>query len=96
MTLLNYSSSATGPGTDFLKSTNILINSQGWVTWLTQVRIEAWCDASGLGHWPNDPHMCEIQLGFWIQEKYLLLEASANASGVRNQSNSIENNSGCA
>lgn len=73
-------SSANGPGLGFLKSVSIVVSSEGWVTWITQVHMESWCDSSGLGRWPNDAHICDIELGFGTQEKYIFLDVHINTT----------------
>lgn len=50
--------------------------------WVAQAHIETWCDASGLGQWPNDEHTCEIQIGFWTQQNYLFIQPYENGSLV--------------
>lgn len=54
---------------DPMKNTPVLVYSSGWVAWVPQATVKAFCDVTTpVGSYPHDPHICNITFGSWTYD----------------------------
>ncbi|XP_067001752.2 acetylcholine receptor subunit beta-like 2 isoform X2 [Anabrus simplex] len=75
---------AVGHGTDILTDTPLSVSSLGLVVWKSQASLQARCSLD-LSHWPNDEHLCELQLGFWAQHDVLNLDLIGKGAMLKDE-----------
>ncbi|KAK7872419.1 hypothetical protein R5R35_007024 [Gryllus longicercus] len=63
---------AVGSGATFLVDDVMTVSPVGSVRWKSHFQVEVHCNMD-LSKWPYDTQVCELQLGFWADQKYLKL-----------------------
>ncbi|KAG5869885.1 Acetylcholine receptor subunit alpha-like 1, partial [Gonioctena quinquepunctata] len=73
---------AVGDTREILGTSYMVANYKGTIAWNPALNLQAWCDSTDMGKWPNDVHKCSIFLGFSRDFNHIKLKFNSNESSL--------------